>query len=163
VPSKGFCFLLLSKPWTFEPNLTLQANFLRTYLPDVEIAEDLIRDQLVEDTTLSRAYEKFDPYLGNLLDSFEPQNANDSAFLIFPTGETNRDLSESLTYAEDSTEQITLSDHTYVSYVEPHNIFFKPFSKPFYKFLTPVRQVLVSKRRNDLSDGRLSLSFVDQS
>jgi len=147
----------------FEPNPTLQANFLRTYLPDVEIAEDLIRDQLVEDTTLSRAYEKFDPYLGNLLDSFEPQNANDSAFLIFPTGESSRDLSESLTYAEDRAEQVILSDHTHVSYAEPHNISFKPFSEPFYKFLTPIRQVLVSKRRNDLSNGTLSLNFVDQS
>ena len=97
------------------------------------------------------------------MDSFEPQNTNDSAFLIFPTGETSRDLSEFLTYAADSTEQVVLSDHTYVSYAEPHNISFKPFSRPFYKFLTPVRQVLVSKRRNDLSNGTSSLHFIDQS
>ena len=156
MPSKGFCFSYLSKPWTLEPNQTLQANFLRTYLPDVEIAEELIRNQLVEDMTLSRAYESFDPYLGNLLDSFEPQNANDSAFLIFPTGETNQDLSESLTYAEDSTGNVILSDYTHISYTEPQNIFFKPFREPFYKFLTPVRQALVSKRRNDFSNGTLS-------
>ncbi|KIM49338.1 hypothetical protein M413DRAFT_438522 [Hebeloma cylindrosporum] len=136
-------------PWNTEPTSIQQraeqgANFLRTYLPDVEIAEEIIRDQLVEDTTLSRAYEIFDPYLGNVLSSFEPQSANDSAFLIFPTGETNRDLRKSLTYAEVSTEQLILSDHTYVSYADPHDILFKPLSEPFYKFLTPVRQVLVS-------------------
>jgi len=112
--------------------------------------------------TLSRAYESFDPYLGNLLDTFQPQNANDSAFLIFPTGETNQDLSESLTYAEDSTGNVILSDYTYISYAEPQNIFFKPLREPFYKFLTPVRQALVSKRRNDLSNGRLSTHIVDQ-
>ena len=100
VLNKGFCILSISQPWIFETNPTLKANFLRTYIPDVEIPEELIRNQLIEDTTLSRTYEIFDPYLGNLLGSFEPQNGNGSAFLIFPTGETHRDLRESPTWAE---------------------------------------------------------------
>jgi hypothetical protein len=103
---QGVLYFMHFKPWIFETNPILKANFLRTYLPDVEIPEELIRDQLVEDTTLSRTYECFDPYLGNLLELFEPQNGNNSAFLIFPTGETHRDLSESPTLGRSTTDQI---------------------------------------------------------
>lgn len=72
----------------------LQANFLRTYIPDVEIPEELIRQQLIEDTTRSRELRKFDPYLGNLIDVFESKNKDDTIFAAFAAGETNQDLSK---------------------------------------------------------------------
>lgn len=65
------------------------------FLPEVEIASDLIRDQLAEEAALYRELERFDPYSGNLLEFFEPLGAAESAFLIFPTGETNTILSQS--------------------------------------------------------------------
>ncbi|KAG6832341.1 hypothetical protein H0H87_001982 [Tephrocybe sp. NHM501043] len=66
------------------------ANFLRTYLPDVDIPAELIRDELAQDAKISEKLGLFDPYMGNLL---QPVTVYDSAFLAFPMGELNRDLS----------------------------------------------------------------------
>ncbi|PPQ93290.1 hypothetical protein CVT25_015288 [Psilocybe cyanescens] len=103
------------------------ANFLRTYLPDVEIASELIRDQLLEEAQLCEDLEVFDPYAGNLLDIFQPSQTPDLSFL-FPTGDTNRDLSIS-----------------YVSYFEDLSILFKPVVTPLYTFSTPIQQITTSQ------------------
>lgn len=76
----------------------MQANFLRIHLPDVEVASELIREQLSEDITLSRKVERFDPYSGNVLDVFRNANNPRLACILFPTGETNCDLSKFYLY-----------------------------------------------------------------
>ncbi|KAJ7122766.1 hypothetical protein C8R44DRAFT_704467 [Mycena epipterygia] len=70
------------------------ANFLRTYLPDVDIAAELIRDEITEDAKVSREFEEFDPYAGNLLETVirSDSSSKQSAFLAFPMGELSRDL-----------------------------------------------------------------------
>ena len=75
-------------------NVPLQANFLRVYLPDVEVASELIREQLSEDITLSRKFERFDPYSGNVLEAFWNASNPRLSCVLFPTGETNCDLSK---------------------------------------------------------------------
>lgn len=70
----------------------LQANFLRTYLPDVDIPAELIRDQLTQDAKITESMKKFDPYTRNLL---QPVVTRELAFLAFPMGELNCDLSMS--------------------------------------------------------------------
>jgi len=75
-------------------NIPLQANFLRVYLPDVEVASELIRQQLSEDITLSRKFERFDPYLGNVLEAFRNAGNPRLSCILFSTGETNCNLSK---------------------------------------------------------------------
>jgi len=72
----------------------LKANFLRTYLPDVDVTSELIREHLAEDIAMSRMLEKFDPHLGNLLDVFRPESTPSQPYLLFPTGEDNCSLSK---------------------------------------------------------------------
>jgi hypothetical protein len=74
----------------------LQANFLRTYYPDIEIPAELIRDEVHADTRISRKLEKYDPYAGNLLEAVQCQVGlvSQATFLCFPMGESNQDLSE---------------------------------------------------------------------
>jgi hypothetical protein len=74
--------------------LLLQANFLRTYLPDVDVTSELIREHLAEDIAMSRMLEKFDPHLGNLLDVFRPESTPSQPYLLFTTGEANCNLSK---------------------------------------------------------------------
>ena len=69
-----------------------QANFLRTYLPDVDVPAKLIREELFRDAQIKEDFEKFDPYTGNLLQSIV---AHEQAFLAFPMGELNCELSMS--------------------------------------------------------------------
>ncbi|KAF8965245.1 hypothetical protein BDZ97DRAFT_1659285 [Flammula alnicola] len=108
------------------------ANFLRTYVPDVEIPAELIRDQLVQDTIRSRELRSFDPYLGNLLDIFEPQGTRNTSYLVFPTGETNRNL-----------------NFTEICYSDASNVVFKPSAAPLHTFPTPIQQIVVSKSQTD--------------
>lgn len=73
---------------------TFQANFLRTYLPDIDIAGELIREQLSEDAQILRQFQDFDPYVGNQLEAIVQSDSSDqSTFLAFPMGELSRDLS----------------------------------------------------------------------
>ncbi|KAG6866994.1 hypothetical protein C0991_003910 [Blastosporella zonata] len=74
------------------------ANYLRTYLPDVDIPAELIRDQLAQDAKITEALDTFNPYMGNLLQHVV---AHDSAFMAFPMGELNRDLNLLRTASED--------------------------------------------------------------
>jgi hypothetical protein len=73
----------------------LQANFLRTHLPDVDIAADLIRNELVTDARITRQLKEFDPQLSTQLEVLYCQDMPSYpwAFLLFPMGELNRDLS----------------------------------------------------------------------
>ena len=74
----------------------LQAHFLRTCYPDVDIQAELIRDQIMEDARATQEIMREDPYSGNLIDvsSFHVARKN-LAYLAFPMGETNCQLSKS--------------------------------------------------------------------
>lgn len=76
--------------------ISSQTNFLRTYLPDVDVTAELIREQLSEEVALTRQLERFDPHAGNTLDAFRFQTNFPDSYLLFPSGETNCDLSERL-------------------------------------------------------------------
>ncbi|KAF5380885.1 hypothetical protein D9615_004029 [Tricholomella constricta] len=100
------------------------ANFLRTYLPDVDIPAELIRDELSQDAKITQRLEVFDPYMGNLL---EPVMTRDATFLAFPMGELNRDLNLSpFCQSENS-------------------VIFKPSAHPTRTFDTPIQQVSASR------------------
>ncbi|KAG6918151.1 hypothetical protein DXG01_016340 [Tephrocybe rancida] len=99
------------------------ANFLRTYLPDVDIPAELIRDELAQDAKITERLGVFDPYIGNLL---QPIVAYDSAFIAFPMGELNRDLN--LSPFSDTGNGIT----------------FKPAAHPTRTFDTPIQQIATS-------------------
>jgi len=85
-------FICVNSPILF----FFKANFLRTHFPDVDIAENLIREQLTIDARITRKLEEFDPQVGNLLDvvCFPEVQSKQPACLVFPMGELNRDLSE---------------------------------------------------------------------
>ncbi|KAF8798099.1 hypothetical protein BYT27DRAFT_7203813 [Phlegmacium glaucopus] len=116
-------FPLLQVPATIHQRAEQGANFLRTYLPDIDIAAELIRDQLVEETTLSRELEQFDPYVGNLLGV---HNTQDVSLLFFPMGETYRELNISSAKFGDA-------------------IVFKPSAVLSHTFPTPIQQIAIAK------------------
>ncbi|KAG6898347.1 hypothetical protein C0992_009022 [Termitomyces sp. T32_za158] len=96
------------------------ANFLRTYLPDVDIPAELIRDELSQDAKITESLEKFDPYTRNIL---QPVVAHESAYLAFPMGELNCDLNIS-------------------PFVNSRDgIVFKPSAHPLRTFKTPIQQI----------------------
>ncbi len=60
----------------------------------MDISAELIREQLSEEVALTRRLERFDPYAGNTLDAFRLRNDFLESYLLFPSGETNGDLSK---------------------------------------------------------------------
>lgn len=68
-----------------------QANFLRTYFPDIDITAELVREELSTDAQLTRELEQYDPFLGNVL---ELQHVA-PLFVAFPVGVIGCDLSTS--------------------------------------------------------------------
>ncbi|KAF8911009.1 hypothetical protein CPB84DRAFT_1763121 [Gymnopilus junonius] len=95
------------------------------FLPEVEIASDLIRDQLTEEAALYRELEHFDPYSGNLLEYLEPHGAPTSAYLVFPTGEINTHLNISN-----------------INSLQAGQVNFRPSAVPVYTFPTPIQQIV---------------------
>jgi hypothetical protein len=73
-----------------------QANFLRTHYPDVDIASELIREELEDHARLSSDLRVFDPYMGNLLTFITcgTRKGRMASFLAFPMGPTACALSE---------------------------------------------------------------------
>lgn len=73
----------------------VQAHFLRTYYPDIDIPGELIREEIDKDARITRELRNYDPYVGNLLESFlcSETGRKSSAYLAFPTGNSNRELS----------------------------------------------------------------------
>lgn len=68
-----------------------QANFLRTYFPDIDITAELVRQELSTDAQFSRELEQYDPFLANVL---ELQHGA-PLFVAFPMGVIGSDLSTS--------------------------------------------------------------------
>ncbi|KAJ7688411.1 hypothetical protein B0H17DRAFT_657363 [Mycena rosella] len=106
------------------------ANFLRTYVPDVDIAAELIRDEITEDAKILREFDDFDPYVGNQLESIIRYDSlsKQSAFLAFPMGELNRDLNITpLVYSKDGGACL------------------KPSVQAIRTFDTPIQQISASR------------------
>ncbi|KAJ7667681.1 hypothetical protein DFH06DRAFT_1183265 [Mycena polygramma] len=106
------------------------ANFLRTYVPDIDIAAELIRHELTEDAKVLRQFEDFDPYAGNQLEAIvrPDSDGEKSAFLAFPMGELSRDLNISpLLFSEVSGAS------------------FRPSARALRTFDTPIQQISASK------------------
>ncbi|RDB20957.1 hypothetical protein Hypma_011691 [Hypsizygus marmoreus] len=123
---------------TISKNAEQEANFLRTYLPDVDIPAELIRDEVAQDARVMRALQQFDPYSENILETvttYDSRSRN-MTYLAFPMGELNRDLNLScLRHSE-------------------NDIIFKPSAHPVLTFETPIQQIVASK--NPFTDGELN-------
>ncbi|KAF8892511.1 hypothetical protein BD779DRAFT_1436750 [Infundibulicybe gibba] len=105
------------------------ANFLRTYLPDVDIAAEIIREEVSIDARATRQLETFDPYVGNLLEpviSYD-HSMKPTTFLAFPMGELKRELNLS---------PFILSGQD--------GIVFTPSPTPMRTFDTPIQQIVAS-------------------
>ncbi|KAF9052858.1 hypothetical protein BJ165DRAFT_1590856 [Panaeolus papilionaceus] len=99
------------------------ANFLRTYLPDVDITADLIREHLTEEANLEKKLEQFDPSSGNVLNVLPNGNFEEN-LVLFPVGELSRDLNISHIRCKTQSELV-----------------FKRWSYPANAYPTPIRQV----------------------
>ncbi|EKM55190.1 uncharacterized protein PHACADRAFT_208714 [Phanerochaete carnosa HHB-10118-sp] len=122
-----------SRPeWHPEPQVSVKhqaeqgANFLRTRYPDVDIASELIREELEETSRLSSEVQIFDPYAGNLLSvvSCGARTGRNASFLAFPMGQTGCDLNISG-----------------ISCTKKNNTLFKPSASPAWSFDTPIQQI----------------------
>ncbi|KAL1729210.1 hypothetical protein EV714DRAFT_213304 [Schizophyllum commune] len=115
------------------PHTTIQqkaeegANFLRTFLPDVDVTAELIREEITHDEELARDTVTFDPLAGNTLAPVvhydTPTQA--TACLAFPTGELGSDLNIS-PYTRSADEGTT----------------FIPQASPARTFSTPIQQIV---------------------
>ncbi|KIK57712.1 hypothetical protein GYMLUDRAFT_203313 [Collybiopsis luxurians FD-317 M1] len=104
------------------------ANFLRTHFPDIDIAAELVRQELSADAQVTRALEQYDPFSGNTLELLHIPDAHSTPiFLVFPMGETGCDLNIS-PFA--SLEQ---------------RLIFEPSVKPVKSFATPILQLVSSQ------------------
>ncbi|KAJ3934468.1 MAG: hypothetical protein NXY57DRAFT_890064 [Lentinula lateritia] len=106
------------------------ANFLRTYFPDIEIAAELVREELSADAQVTRDLEQYDPFSRNVLELLYMPNLPDTPkFLAFPMGVTGSDLSiYSLSGLQDN-----------------NNMSFQASSKTVKSFTTPVLQLVSSQ------------------
>ncbi|KAJ6539023.1 hypothetical protein B0H19DRAFT_1176767 [Mycena capillaripes] len=118
------------------------ANFLRTYVPDIDIAAELIRDQLTEDAKFLRQFEDFDPYVGNQLEAIvlSDSSSKHSAFLTFPMGELSRDLNISP-----------------LSFSETVGTSLHPSAQAIRTFDTPIQQISASRPK---STGRKHATYL---
>ncbi|KAL1683608.1 hypothetical protein EV122DRAFT_286336 [Schizophyllum commune] len=115
------------------PHTTIQqkaeesANFLRTFLPDVDVTAELIREEITHDEGLARDTVAFDPLAGNILAPLVYYGSSDqaTACLAFPTGELGSDLNIS-PYAHDADE----------------GTIFLPNALPARTFPTPIQHIV---------------------
>ncbi|KAJ4487849.1 hypothetical protein J3R30DRAFT_3400509 [Lentinula aciculospora] len=80
------------------------ATFLRTYFPDIDIAAELVREELSADAQATREFEQYDPLSRNVLELLHMPGSPDTRKLIaFPMGVTGSDLNIcSLNHFEDN-------------------------------------------------------------
>ncbi|KAJ3895659.1 hypothetical protein GG344DRAFT_38361 [Lentinula edodes] len=97
------------------------ANFLRTYFPDIEIAAELVREELSTDAQVTRDLEQYDPFSRNVLELLYMPNLPDTPkFLAFPMGVTGSDLSiYSLNGLGDNNMSFQASSETVKSFTTP--------------------------------------------
>ncbi|KAI5826906.1 hypothetical protein K523DRAFT_280073 [Schizophyllum commune Tattone D] len=115
------------------PHTTIQqkaeegANFLRTFLPDVDVTAELIREEITHDEELARDTVTFDPLAGNTLAPvvYYDTPTQATTCLAFPTGELGSDLNIS-PYTHNADEGTT----------------FIPQAHPARTFPTPIQQIV---------------------
>ncbi|KAL1722548.1 hypothetical protein EV715DRAFT_192366 [Schizophyllum commune] len=115
------------------PHTTIQqkaeegANFLRTFLPDVDVTAELIREEITHDEELARDTVTFDPLAGNTLAPvvYYDSPTQATTCLAFPTGELGSDLNIS-PYTHNADEGNT----------------FIPQARPARTFPTPIQQIV---------------------
>ncbi|PBK78301.1 hypothetical protein ARMSODRAFT_874096 [Armillaria solidipes] len=101
------------------------ANFLRTHFPDVDIAAELIREEIETDAKDVHDKGVYNPYDGNLLEtviSYESSRPV-SLHLAFPMGELGRDLNLSPFHPSENGKKFT------------------PIATPAKSFDTPISQI----------------------
>ncbi|SJL00535.1 uncharacterized protein ARMOST_03848 [Armillaria ostoyae] len=101
------------------------ANFLRTHFPDVDIAAELIREEIETDAKDVHDKGVYNPYDGNLLEtviSYESSRPV-SLHLAFPMGELGRDLNLSPFHPSENGKKFT------------------PTATPAKSFDTPISQI----------------------
>ncbi|KAF9500436.1 hypothetical protein BDN71DRAFT_1462559, partial [Pleurotus eryngii] len=116
-------------PTTLKERAEQGAHFLRTYLPDVEITSEVIREEVTKDAVHLQGYAELDPHKMDILASFsQPSNSHRvPAFLAFPMGELNNNLNISpFIISKDS------------------NLIFTPTTSPIRSFDTPIQQIAAS-------------------
>lgn len=115
------------------PHTTIQqraeegANFLRTYLPDVDVTAELIREEITHDGELARETQTFDPLAGNVIAPVVCFDSSAKAFahLAFPAGELGNELN--------------ISPYTVSGDVRA---VFSPRARSTRTFNTPVQQIV---------------------
>ncbi|KAG5647242.1 hypothetical protein DXG03_000777 [Asterophora parasitica] len=122
------------------------ANFLRTFLPEVDIPAELIRDELLNDAKIMERLDDFDPYLGNVLETVVTR---DATFLAFPMGELNWELSKL------SFDPYILSIYNSSEDLSPfrqsgNSLVFMPSAHSVMSFDTPIQQISTSRPLNSL-------------
>ncbi|THU87263.1 hypothetical protein K435DRAFT_348454 [Dendrothele bispora CBS 962.96] len=107
---------------TVSQNAEQSANFLRTYYPDMDIAADLVREELSANDAIMRERNRYDPLQGNLLEVC-PGLSSEPAFLVFAMGESGCDLNVS--------PLVSVKD----------KLCFRPNATPLRSFSTPLQQI----------------------
>ncbi|KAK0463972.1 uncharacterized protein EV420DRAFT_1476592 [Desarmillaria tabescens] len=123
-------------PETRPPSITLPrmtlgrraergANFLRTHFPDVEVAAELIREEIETDARVLHDRSVYNPYDGNLLETVTSYESSTpvSLHLAFPMGELGRDLNISPFLPSENGRVFT------------------PIATPIRSFDTPISQI----------------------
>ncbi|OSD08614.1 hypothetical protein PYCCODRAFT_1380319 [Trametes coccinea BRFM310] len=121
------------RPWRGPKVTELQraeqgAHFLRTFYPDIDIQAELIREEIAEDSRAAHKLGHDDPYVGNMVDvsSFHVSRKN-MAYVVFPMGETNRQLNMSPLVVQPKAK-----------------VDVKPLATPVFTFDTPIQQIVAS-------------------
>lgn len=80
-------------PRSSQPSVLMfvQAHYLRTHFPEVDVPAGVIRNQTTEDTLQATELRKFDPFEGNILDIVVDYDK--TTHLVFPMGELSTELS----------------------------------------------------------------------
>lgn len=122
-----------------------KANFLRTHYPDVDIASDLIREELEESSRLFSELRIFDPYAGNQLVPVMcgARTARNASFMAFPMGRTGCDLSKTLSAVPyDNVHLPRFADISPITSIKRNGTMFKPSANPIESFDTPIQQIV---------------------
>jgi hypothetical protein len=113
----------------------------------MDIAAELIRDEITQDAEILREFDDFDPYIGNQLESIIRYDSSltQSAFLAFPMGELSRDLSWLLSYLIVFAVNCCPTDISPLVFSSDGGASLKPSAQAIHTFDTPIRQISTSK------------------
>ena len=138
----------------------MQANFLRTHYPDVDVPVELIREQVSVEAQLEDSLRAFDPLIGDLVTSLHVSDGSKMpwSFIAFPMGESGCDLSEGISHSLVRCRTNATPDFSCIEFSAEGNIITEPSHYPAKTFETPICQIVSSPVLNDLSKG-IFLSF----